>query len=119
MAGFDGIKPIVTADRNGSFARLDLPTGRSGYFFYETQGNCKVAKSMRILNNKIKKKYDDDNNNNSYKWIVKKTKQKHKQTKAQTKQTNKLKRDGRPIHVRYDISDMLFTRHKVSPWLLA
>ena len=56
LAGFDGIKPIVTTDCTGPFARLDLKTGRSGYFFYETQGNCKVGKSMRVLHNKIEKK---------------------------------------------------------------
>ena len=50
------MKPIVTADRTGSLARFDLPTGRSRYFFYETQGNYKIAKSIRILHNKMKKK---------------------------------------------------------------
>ena len=63
MVRFDGIKAIVTADRTGSLARYDLPTGRGGYFLYETQGNCKVAKRLKILHNKIKKKNDDDNNN--------------------------------------------------------
>ena len=65
MAGFDGIKPIVTADRTGSFARLDLKTGRSGYFFFETQGNCKVEQSMRILHIKREKDNDDDDNKNN------------------------------------------------------
>ena len=56
MAGFDRIKPIVTADRTGSLARFDLPTGRSRYFFYETQGNYKIAKRTRILHKKNEKK---------------------------------------------------------------
>ena len=49
LAGFDGIKPIVTADRTGSLARFDLLTGRSRYFFYETQGNYKIARSIIYL----------------------------------------------------------------------
>ena len=40
----------------------------------------------------------------------------YKQTKAKTNEsTKKLKREGRPIHSRNDIEDMLYTRHKVSP----
>ena len=84
MARFDGIQPIITADCTGPFARLDLKTGRSGYFFYETQGNCKVAKSMRVLHNKMGKKKDnddDDNKGNNETEMQKQTKAKQRKLK--------------------------------------
>ena len=49
LARFDGIKPIVTADRNGSFARFDFLTGCSRNLLNGTQRNCKLANKKQIF----------------------------------------------------------------------
>ena len=85
LAGFDGIKPIVTAHCTSSFARFDLQTGRSGYLFNGTQGNCKVAKSMWILHYKIKGKKKKKEK------IIIITKTIPRQKKKQTNKINKNK----------------------------